>query len=239
VDKGTQGDSKANAGDGAMRVSLRAVALTSLGPATYYDFSPMKNLGILLSRRGSNFEAIADNIASGKLDANITVVISNRADAGGIESARRRGLTALVIPSKGKVREEHDREVVSELREHQVDLVCMAGYMRLLSPWFVQQFPNRILNIHPSLLPAFPGLEAQQQAFDYGVKVSGCTVHFVDENLDHGAIIVQKVVPVLDTDDDHRLAARILEQEHIAYSEAIRVVLEGNYHIVGRKVMTG
>ena len=152
-----------------------------------------------LSGRGSNFEAIADNVASGKLDAKIAVVISNRADAGGIESARRRGLKALVIPSKGKVREEHDREVVAALREHQVDLVCLAGYMRLLSPWFVQQFPNRILNIHPALLPAFPGLEAQKQAFDYGVKVSGCTVHFVDENLDHGAILVQKVVPVLDT----------------------------------------
>ena len=155
----------------------------------------------------------------------------------GIESARRRGLNAVVIPSKGKVREEHDREVVAALREHKVDLICLAGYMRLLSPWFVQQFPNRILNIHPSLLPSFPGLEAQKQAFDYGVKVSGCTVHFVDENLDHGAIIVQKVVPVLDTDDDHTLAARILEQEHIAYAEAIRVVLEGKCRINGRRVI--
>jgi len=197
----------------------------------------MKNVGILLSGRGSNFEAIADNVASGKLDAKIAVVISNRADALGIESARRRGLTALVIPSKGKVREEHDREVVAVLRQHQVDLVCLAGYMRLLSPWFVQQFPNRILNIHPALLPAFPGLEAQKQAFDYGVKVSGCTVHFVDENLDHGAIVVQKVVPVLDSDDEHTLAARILEQEHIAYTEAIRIVLEGNYRIDGRRVV--
>jgi len=196
-----------------------------------------KNLGILLSGRGSNFEAIADNIASGSLDAKIAVVISNRAGAPGIESARRRGLNALVIPSKGKVREEHDHEVVAALREHQVDLVCLAGYMRLLSPWFVQQFPNRILNIHPALLPAFPGLDAQKQAFDYGVKVSGCTVHFVDQNLDHGAIIVQKVVPVLDTDDEHTLAARILEQEHIAYSEAIRIVLEGNYRIDGRRVV--
>jgi len=157
----------------------------------------MKNLGILLSGRGSNFEAIADHVASGKLDANIAVVISNKADAAGIESARRRGLNALVIPSKGKVREEHDREVVAALRQNKVDLVCLAGYMRLLSPLFVQQFPNRILNIHPSLLPAFPGLDAQKQAFDYGVKVSGCTVHFVDENLDHGAIILQKTVPVL------------------------------------------
>ena len=197
----------------------------------------MNNLGILLSGRGSNFDAIADNVASGALDAKIAVVISNRPDALGIESARRRGLKALVIPSKGKVREEHDREVVAALLEHQVDLVCLAGYMRLLSPWFVQQFPNRILNIHPSLLPAFPGLEAQTQAFAYGVKVSGCTVHFVDENLDHGAIIVQKIVPVLDTDDEHTLAARILEQEHVAYSEAIRVVLEGKYKIEGRRVV--
>jgi len=199
----------------------------------------MKNLGILLSGRGSNFEAIADNVASGKLDAKIVVVISNRADALGIESARRRGLNALVIPSKGKQREKHDHEVVVALREHEVDLVCLAGYMRLLSPWFVQQFPNRILNIHPALLPAFPGLEAQQQAFDWGVKVSGCTVHFVDADLDHGAILVQKVVPVLDGDDAHTLAARILEQEHIAYSEAIRMVLEGNYRIDGRRVVFG
>jgi phosphoribosylglycinamide formyltransferase-1 len=198
--------------------------------------STMKNLGILLSGRGSNFIAIADNIAAGKLDANISVVISNRTDAPGIESARGRGLKALVISSKGKMREDHDREVVAALREHQVDLVCLAGYMRLLSPWFVRQFPNRILNIHPALLPAFPGLDAQKQAVDYGAKVSGCTVHFVDENLDHGAIIVQKVVPVLDGDDEHTLAARILEQEHIAYSEAIRIVLEGKYRIEGRRV---
>jgi phosphoribosylglycinamide formyltransferase 1 len=197
----------------------------------------MKNLGILLSGRGSNFEAIADNVASGKLDANITVVISNRSDAPGIESARRRGLKALVIPSKGVPREEHDRLVVAALEDHKVDLVCLAGYMRLLSPWFVQQFPNRILNIHPSLLPAFPGLEAQKQAFDYGVKVSGCTVHFVDADLDHGAIILQKTVPVLDIDDDHTLAARILELEHIAYSEAIGIVLEGKYTIRNRRVV--
>jgi len=197
----------------------------------------MKNLGILLSGRGSNFEAIADNVASGKLDADLAVVISNKTDAPGLDSARRRGLKALVIPSKGKLREEHDREMVVALREHQVELVCLAGYMRLLSPWFVQQFPNRILNIHPSLLPAFPGLDAQKQAFDYGVKVSGCTVHFVDAGLDHGAIILQRVVPVLDSDDDHTLAARILEQEHIAYSEAIGIVLEGKYTIHGRRVV--
>jgi phosphoribosylglycinamide formyltransferase-1 len=199
----------------------------------------MKNLGILLSGRGSNFEAIANNVVSGKLDANIAVVISNKPDALGIASARKRGLKALAIPSKGKGREEHDREVVAVLREHSVDLVCLAGYMRLLSPWFVQQFPNRILNIHPSLLPAFPGLDAQKQAFDYGVKVSGCTVHFVDESLDHGAIILQKTVPVLPNDDEHALAVRILEQEHIAYSEAIRIVLGGNYRIKGRRVVNG
>jgi phosphoribosylglycinamide formyltransferase-1 len=197
----------------------------------------MKNLGILLSRRGSNFEAIADNVASGKLDANIAVVISNKVDAPGIDSARRRGLKAVVIPSKAVPREEHDRDVVAALREHQVDFVCLAGYMRLLSPWFVQQFPNRILNIHPSLLPAFPGLDAQKQAFDYGVKVSGCTVHFVDADLDHGAIILQKAVPVLDTDDDHALAARILELEHVAYSEAIEIVLRGKIAINGRRVV--
>jgi phosphoribosylglycinamide formyltransferase-1 len=196
----------------------------------------MKNLGILLSGRGSNFEAIARNIAAGKIsDTRIAIVISNKPDAGGIATAKRLGFTALVIPSKGVAREEHDRAVVAALKEHQVDLICLAGYMRLLSPWFVQQFPQRILNIHPSLLPAFPGLEAQEQAFAYGVKVTGCTVHFVDEELDHGAIIVQKTVPVHDDDDEHTLAARILEQEHIAYSEAIRVVLEGRYEVRGRR----
>jgi phosphoribosylglycinamide formyltransferase 1 len=199
----------------------------------------MKNLGILLSGRGSNFEAIANNVASGKIpDARITAVISNRPDAGGIEVARRLGLTALVIPSKGKPREEHDREVVAALRQHQVELVCLAGYMRLLSPWFVQQFPRRILNIHPSLLPSFPGLEAQEQAFAYGVKVTGCTVHFVDEELDHGAIIVQKAIAVLDTDDEHTLAARILEQEHAAYSEAINLVIDGKHQVKGRRLVT-
>src|SRR5215469_12495933 len=155
----------------------------------------MKNLGILLSGRGSNFVAIADSIEAGRIpDARIAVVISNKADAPGISTARQRGLEAVVVPSKGRPREEHDREVVAALKQHRVDLVCLAGYMRLLSPWFVQQFPQRILNIHPSLLPSFPGLEAQEQAFAYGVKVSGCTVHFVDEELDHGAIIVQKTV---------------------------------------------
>lgn len=198
----------------------------------------MKNLGILLSGRGSNFEAIARNVASGAIpDARIAVVISNRTDAGGIETAKRLGLETLVILSKGKQREDHDREVVAALQQHQVDLVCLAGYMRLLSPWFVKQFPHKILNIHPSLLPAFPGLEAQQQAFAYGVKVAGCTVHFVDEELDHGAIIVQKAVPVLDSDDEHSLAERILEQEHIAYSEAINLVLNREYRIVGRRFL--
>ena len=198
----------------------------------------MKNLGILLSGRGSNFEAIANNIASGIIrNARIAIVISNRADAAGIETARRLGLETAVIPSKGKAREEHDREVVEALQKFKVDLVCMAGYMRLLSPWFVKQFPHRILNIHPSLLPAFPGLEAQEQAFAYGVKMAGCTVHFVDEELDHGPIVVQKAVPVLDGDDEHTLSARILEQEHIAYSEAINLVLEGNYEIIGRKLV--
>jgi phosphoribosylglycinamide formyltransferase-1 len=198
----------------------------------------MKNLGILLSGRGSNFEAIARNVAAGRIpDARIAVVISNKTEAAGLEIARRLGLTALVIPSKGKQREEHDREVVAALQQHKIDLVCLAGYMRLLSPWFVQQFPRRILNIHPSLLPAFPGLEAQEQAFAYGVKISGCTVHFVDEELDHGAIIVQRAIPVLDTDDEHSLAARILEQEHIAYSEAINIVLEGKFEIVGRRLV--
>lgn len=197
----------------------------------------MHSLGILLSGRGSNFVAIADSIDAGRIaDARIAVVISNRADAPGITVARQRGLHALVIPSRGRPREEHDREVVAALKQHNVDLVCLAGYMRLLSAWFVQQFPRRILNIHPSLLPAFPGLEAQEQAFAYGVKVSGCTVHFVDEELDHGAIVVQKTVPVLDGDDEHSLAERILEQEHAAYTEAINIVLAGEFEISGRRL---
>jgi phosphoribosylglycinamide formyltransferase 1 len=198
----------------------------------------MRSLGILLSGRGSNFVAIADSIDAGRIpDARIVLVISNRADAPGIVTARERGLNALAIPSKGRAREEHDREVVTALQQHGVELVCLAGYMRLLSPWFVQQFPRRILNIHPSLLPAFPGLEAQEQAFAYGVKVSGCTVHFVDEELDHGAIIVQKTVPVLDGDDEHTLAERILEQEHVAYTEAINVVLGGQLKVAGRRLV--
>ena len=197
----------------------------------------MKLLGILLSGRGSNFVAIADSIDAGRIaNARIAVVISNRADAPGVAIARQRGLETVVLPSQGKRRQEHDGEVDACLRQHGVELVCLAGYMRLLSPSFVQQFPRRILNIHPSLLPSFPGLEAQEQAFAYGVKVSGCTVHFVDEELDHGAIIVQKAVPVLDSDDERSLATRILEQEHIAYTEAIDIVLRGNFEIVGRRL---
>src|SRR5882757_3956666 len=198
----------------------------------------MHNLGILLSGRGSNFIAIADSIDARRIpNARIAVVISNKADAPGIETAKQRGLIALVIPSKGCPREEHDQAVVAALKEHSVEWVCLAGYMRLLSPWFVQQFPQRILNIHPSLLPAFPGLDAQKQAFDYGVRISGCTVHMVDEQLDHGAIVLQKTVPVLDSDDDHSLAARILEQEHIAYSEALNILLNERYEIVGRRLL--
>ena len=198
----------------------------------------MKAIGILLSGRGSNFVAIADSIEAGRIpDARISIVISNKADAPGIATARQRGLNVLVIPSKGKAREEHDREVVAALKQNGVELVCLAGYMRLLSPWFVQQFPRRILNIHPSLLPAFPGLEAQEQAFAYGVKVSGCTVHFVDEELDHGPIIVQRAVAVEDGDDEHSLAARILEQEHLAYAEAIRIVLSEKFEVVGRRLL--
>jgi len=199
---------------------------------------PIKNIGILLSGRGSNFEAIARNVQAGNIPAaRIAVVISNKGDALGLQTARQMGITALAIPSKGKDRESHDGEVVAALKTHEVDLVCLAGYMRLLSPWFIRQFPRRILNIHPSLLPAFPGLEAQQQAFAYGVKVSGCTVHFVDEELDHGAIIVQKAVPVMEGDDEHSLAARILEQEHLAYSEAINIVLAGAFRVEGRRIV--
>ena len=198
----------------------------------------MRSLGILLSGRGSNFVAIADSIDTGRIpDACISVVISNQTDAPGIATAHQRNLHALVVPSKGKAREEHDREVAAALKQHGVELVCLAGYMRLLSPWFVQQFPQRILNIHPSLLPAFPGLEAQEQAFAYGVKVSGCTVHFVDEELDHGAIIVQKAIAVLDRDDEPTLASRILEQEHIAYTEAINIVLAGEFAVTGRRLV--
>jgi phosphoribosylglycinamide formyltransferase-1 len=213
-------------------------ALFELNPAPDRGLYPkMKNLGILISGNGSNLEAIAKSIAAGRIpDARIAIVISNRAEAGGIAKAQKLDIEAMVIPSKGKPREEHDREVVAALQQRKVDFVCLAGYMRLLSPWFVKQFPQRILNIHPSLLPAFPGLEAQEQAFAYGVKIAGCTVHFVDEELDHGPIIVQKAVAVLESDDEKTLAARILEQEHVAYSEAINIVVAGRYNIRGRKL---
>jgi len=198
----------------------------------------MKNLGILLSGRGSNFEAIAKNVAAGKIpEARIAVVISNEPDAGGMAIAQRMGLEALLIPSKGKQRQEHDSLVVAAFHQRDVVLVCLAGYMRLLASWYVQQFPRRILNIRPSLLPAFPGLEAQEQAFAYGVKIAGCTVHFVDEELDHGPIVVQKAVPVLETDTEGSLAARILEQEHIAYAEAINLVLTESFDIAGRRLV--
>jgi|SRR5579875_35663 len=197
-----------------------------------------KRIGILLSGRGSNFEALADNVASGKIpNAEISIVISHRQDAPGIERARARGLDARVIPSKGLDRESYDQRVVAVLHEKEVDLVCLAGYMRLLSAYFVRQFRGRILNIHPSLLPAFPGLEAQRQALEYGVKFAGCTVHFVDENLDAGPIILQAVVPVRDDDTVDSLSARILLEEHRIYSEAVRIVLEGRCHVEGRRVM--
>jgi phosphoribosylglycinamide formyltransferase 1 len=198
----------------------------------------MKALGILLSGRGSNFAAIAENLAAQKIrNARIAVVISNRDDAEGIENARRLGFKTLVLPSANKDREAHDREVASALNGHGVELICLAGYMRLLSPWFVRQFPQRILNIHPSLLPAFPGLEAQEQAFAYGVKIAGCTVHFVDEELDHGPIIVQRAIPVLASDDEHTLAARILKEEHMAYAEAIDLVINREFQLVGRRLV--
>ncbi len=196
-----------------------------------------KKLGILISGRGSNFEAIANSIAAGRLDAEVAVVISNRPDARGLEIARERGLNAVCIPSRGLDREVYDRMLVAELKTHAVDLVCLAGFMRLLSAYFVREFPHRILNIHPSLLPSFPGLEAQHQALEHGVKVSGCTVHFVDEFLDAGPIVIQRSVPVLDEDTEETLAARILEQEHQAYTEAIRIVLSENFRIEGRRVI--
>jgi phosphoribosylglycinamide formyltransferase-1 len=197
----------------------------------------MKRIGILLSGRGSNFEAIADNVAAGKISAEIAAVISNRADAPGLERARQRGLPALCLPSKGLEREAYDRQVVAALKERQVDLVCLAGFMRLLSPYFIREFPNRILNIHPALLPAFPGLEAQHQAWEYGVKISGCSVHFVDEHLDHGPIIVQTPVPVMNDDTPETLAARILKEEHRIYSEAINLVLNDCIRVEGRRVI--
>ncbi|MCH7765108.1 MAG: phosphoribosylglycinamide formyltransferase [Acidobacteria bacterium] len=198
----------------------------------------MKRIAVLLSGRGSNFEAIAESVRAGRIrDAELTIVVSNRESAGGIEKARQRGIEAVVIPSKGKQREEYDREVVALLKEKKIDLVCLAGFMRLLSPYFVQEFRHRILNIHPALLPSFPGLEAQKQALEWGVKFSGCTVHLVDEHLDAGPIICQAVVPVEDGDTEETLAARILREEHRIYAEAINIVLSGRYRIEGRRVL--
>lgn len=197
-----------------------------------------KRIGVLLSGRGSNFEALADSVAAGRIpNAEIAVVVSNREGAPGIDRARARGIPAKVIPSKGLEREVYDRQVAAVLNEARIDLVCLAGYMRLLSPYFVAAFPQRILNIHPSLLPSFPGLESQRQALEYGVKFAGCTVHFVDENLDAGPIILQAVVPVEDGDTEDSLSARILKEEHRIYSEAVKIVLEGNYKISGRRVV--
>jgi phosphoribosylglycinamide formyltransferase-1 len=199
----------------------------------------MKRLGILISGRGSNFEAIADSIAAGAINASIAVVIGNRPEARGLEMARQRGLNAVCIPSKGLDREVYDRMLLEEFRQHGVELVCLAGFMRLLSATFIREYPNRILNIHPSLLPAFPGLDAQRQALEHGVKITGCTVHFVDEYLDAGPIIIQTPVPVMDGDTVETLSARILEEEHRIYSEAIRIVLGVNYRIEGRRVVLG
>lgn len=201
----------------------------------------MHKLGILLSGRGSNFLAIHRAIVDGRIaDAEIAVVISNKPDAKGLELAQSLGLSAIAIPQEGKglaAREAHDTKMIAALTDYGVDLVCLAGYMRIISPAFVEAFSNRILNIHPSLLPAFPGLDAQHQAFEYGAKVAGCTVHFVDEAVDHGVIVLQKTVPVLDEDTVETLAAKILEQEHIAYPEAISRVLGGRYHMVGRRYL--
>jgi phosphoribosylglycinamide formyltransferase 1 len=200
----------------------------------------VKRLGILISGRGSNFEAIAENVAKGalgRLGAEIAVVISNRAEARGLETARARGLNAVCLPSKGLDREVYDRMLVAELHRHDVDLVCLAGFMRLLSAGFIREFPNRILNIHPSLLPAFPGLDAQHQALAHGVKITGCTVHFVDEDLDAGPIVIQAAVPVRDDDTEETLSARILTEEHRIYSEAIGIVIAGKYRVDGRRVL--
>jgi phosphoribosylglycinamide formyltransferase-1 len=197
-----------------------------------------KRIGVLLSGRGSNFEALADSVASGQIpNAEIAIVLGNREGAPGLDRAKARGIAARAIPSKGLEREAYDRQVVAVLHEHTVELVCLAGYMRLLSPFFVASFPNRILNIHPSLLPSFPGLESQRQALEYGVKFAGCTVHFVDENLDAGPIVLQAVVPVVDGDTEETLSARILQEEHRIYSQAVRIVLEGRYKIEGRRVV--
>jgi phosphoribosylglycinamide formyltransferase-1 len=197
----------------------------------------MTRLGILLSGRGSNFEAIARNVAAGTIPAEIAIVISNRPDAAGLETARHLGLNAVALPSRGLDRETYDRQLIAALREARVDLICLAGYMRLLSGMFVREFPMRIVNIHPSLLPAFPGLDAQHQAWEYGVKISGCTVHFVDEHLDHGPVILQSAVPVHEDDTAETLSARILAEEHKIYSEAIRIAVSGKWRVEGRRIV--
>jgi phosphoribosylglycinamide formyltransferase-1 len=197
-----------------------------------------KRIGVLLSGRGSNFEALAESVAAGRIpNAEIAIVISNREGAPGIDKARARGIPAQIIPSKGLEREPYDRLVIAALEEKKVDLVCLAGYMRLLSPAFVAAYRGRILNIHPSLLPAFPGLESQRQAIEHGAKFSGCTVHFVDENLDAGPIILQAAVPIRDDDTPETLSGRVLKEEHRIYSEAVRIVLEGRYRMDGRRVL--
>ncbi|MBI4482105.1 MAG: phosphoribosylglycinamide formyltransferase [Acidobacteria bacterium] len=196
-----------------------------------------KRIAVLLSGRGSNFLAISDNIRSGKLDAEIACVLSNVADAPGLVRARELGYDAIFLNSRGKEREDYDREVAKELRRRDVELICLAGFMRLLSPYLIREFPNRILNIHPALLPAFPGLHAQKQALEYGVKYSGCTVHLVDEGVDTGPIVLQAIVPVLDDDDEDRLSARILKEEHRIYSEAIDLVLRKRIVVSGRRVL--
>jgi phosphoribosylglycinamide formyltransferase-1 len=198
-----------------------------------------KRIGVLLSGRGSNLEALAESVTAGRIpDAEIAIVLSNREGAPGIERALGRGIAARAIPSKGLEREAYDRMIVEALRGAQLELGCLAGYMRLLSSYFVAAFPGRILNVHPSLLPAFPGIEAQKQALEHGVKYSGCTVHFVDEVLDAGPIVLQAAVPVRDEDTEDTLAERILREEHRIYTEAVRIVLEGRYRIEGRRVLT-
>jgi phosphoribosylglycinamide formyltransferase 1 len=198
----------------------------------------MKKIGVLISGRGSNMLALADAIQDGRIqNAEIAIVISNTAESGGLTKAQERGIATMVLDHRGKKREEHDRAMAEELKKNNVDLICLAGYMRLLSPWFIREFSHRILNIHPSLLPAFPGLDGQQQAFEYGVKVSGCTVHFVDEELDHGAIIRQSVVPVLADDTAEKLSARILVEEHKIYADAVNLVLARKFRIDRRRVV--
>jgi len=199
----------------------------------------MKRIGVLLSGRGSNFEALAESVSAGRIpNAEIAIVVSNQPDALGLKKAEARGIATRMIPSKGLQREAYDRQVAAVLKEYKVDLICLAGYMRLLSPYFVAAFPQKILNIHPSLLPSFPGLEAQRQALEYGVKFGGCTVHLVDETLDAGPILAQAVVPVRDDDTDETLSARVLIEEHRIYTEAVRLILSGNYRIEGRRVIS-